>query len=460
MVWRKSRGLPRVLGMWRRALNEIRSMLLDDEPGEVESTTWWRRWGYFWAMVGKNFARNRCPVRASALAYSSLLAFIPLFAVVFGIATGVLKGEQAEIKEKIDLLLTNLVPQIKDNPEFVDMKDKIIGYTWDGIDKVNSGTIGTTGALALLAVVIFMLARVEETLNDIWGVSRGRTWYARVVNYWAAISLGPVVIIAAFSFLAALRLERTQEVLRLMPFVGSFLLKLVPIPIVGTAFGLFYVLVPNTKVQWRAALVGGLTAAVLWYLLNQASFLFVAQVNRNSQVFGKLVPIPVFMAGLYFSWLLLLFGSQVAWAYQSRKNYQSLRRSDRVHQEGREFVAMRVMVETGRAFARGAEPPTVAGLAERLDVPAALVGRVVSVLLTARLLTETHVASAEAGLVPARPLEQLRVADVLGAMRRGVGDRLPTRADDERGKVEKVLTGVVEAESRAGVTTLAELISA
>jgi membrane protein len=442
--------------MLRRMLNEIRAVFFEEEPGELAGTSRWRAWMRFWVLVGKDFVRNRCPVRASALAYSSLLAFIPLFAVVIGIATGVLKGQEDRIRSNIDLLLANLVPQIKENPEFVDMKDKIIGYTWDGIDKVNSGTIGTSGAVALLAVVIFMLARVEETLNDIWGVSKGRTWYNRVVNYWAAISLGPVVILAAISFSAALRLERTQEILKMLPLVGSLLIKLSPVPIVGGAFALFYALVPNTKVRWRAALMGGLTAAVLWYLLNQVSFLFVSQVNRSSQIFGKLVPIPVFMAGLYFSWLLFLFGSQVACAYQTRGSHRSLRQSDRVHQDGRELVALRVMVEVGRAFAEGREGPSTALLAERLEVPVELVGRIATVLLATRLVVEAN--GVETGLAPARPLERIRVAEVLAAMRRGLGDRLPTREGEARAKVEGVLGEVAEAEMRAGSRTLADLV--
>lgn len=444
--------------MWRRFQQEIRALFLEDEPSATVTASRLRRSLQFWVVVGRGFTRNRCPVRASALAYSSLLAFIPLFAVVIGIATGVLKGEKERIRENIDVVLTNLIPQIKENPEFLDMKNKIIGYTWDGIEKVNSGTLGTSGALALLMVIIFMLARVEETLNDIWGVTRGRSWYARVVNYWAAISLGPVVVIAALSFAAALRLERTQEILAMLPFIGSFLIKLAPVPIVGAAFALFYALIPNTRVQWRAALVGGLTSAVLWHLLNQVSFLFVSQVNRNSKIFGTLVPIPVFMAGLYFSWLLLLFGSQVACAWQNRRTRYSLRLSDRVHQDGRELVALRVLIEVGRAFAAGREGPSITVLAERLEVPAELVSRVVNHLLRTRILMEAT--GTETGLAPARPLERIRVADVLAAMRRGVGDRIPTRAGPARELSERELAAVVAAEQGAGARTVAELVAA
>ncbi len=443
--------------MWRRLQQEIWALFFDEDHAEAIAASRVRRFLHFWVVVGKGFTRSRCPVRASALAYSSLLAFIPLFAVVIGIATGVLKGERDRIKSDIDLVLTNLVPQIKENPDFLDMKNKIVAYTWDGIDKVNSGTIGTSGALALLTVIIFMLARVEETLNDIWGVSQGRSWYARVVNYWAAISLGPVIILAAISFTAALRLERTEEYLSMLPFIGSFLLKLAPVPIVGGAFALFYALVPNTKVQWRAALVGGLTAAVLWHLLNQTSFLFVSQVNRNSKIFGTLVPIPVFMAGMYFSWLLLLFGSQVAYSYQNRKAHFTSRQSDRVHQDGCELVAVRVMVEVGRSFVAGRDGPSLQALSERLEVPTELIGRVVGTLLRTHLVVESS--GSETGLAPGRPLAQIRVSDILTAMRRGVGQRLATRADESRALTERELESVRKAEEGAGVRTLEELLT-
>lgn len=442
--------------MLRRLQEEVRALLFEEEGVEGLGRPGLRRFLQFWVTVGRGFSRSRCPVRASALAYSSLLAFIPLFAVVIGVATGVLKGERERIDGYLNLALENVVPQLRENAEFVRMKDDIVRYTFDGIDKVNSGTLGGTGMVALLAVIIFMLARIEETLNDIWGVSRGRSWYARVVNYWAAISLGPVVLVAAVGSPVALNLKWIQDVLLKMPAVGSYLIALVPVVLVGAAFALFYALVPNTKVEWRAALVGGMTAAVLWHGVNQFSFLFVSQVNRNSAIFGKLVPIPVFMAGLYLSWLLLLFGAQVAYAFQNRRSQAAAQLSDRVHQAARETVALRLMLEVGRAFAVGEEGGGAARLAEKLRVPSDLVNRVLSVMLKARLLTE--VSGGEAGFVPGRPLDRIRVADVVGAMRRGVGEAMATAEGVEREIAERELARLAKAEAEAGERTLEELV--
>ncbi|MBX3747450.1 MAG: YihY/virulence factor BrkB family protein [Verrucomicrobiae bacterium] len=570
--------------MFQRLRREVRTLLIEEEQGEQQGNApWWRQAVRFWVMVGQSFVGNRCPVRATALAYSSLLAFIPLLAVVIGISTSLLKNDEARIRGWIDDVLVNLVPQLMKTEEFADTKDTVVSYILSTIDNVQSGTLGTTGMIALLVLILFMLSRVEETMNDIWGVSQGRSWYARLVNYWAAISLGPVLIFAAIGFSTSLRLGpirpgnpeftsaslrdaaslaaqlkapddavsaylrgrlsretagvlegwsgegRLPEALRAqlvaelnavvagdsifesnrfagvrlrpgteravgeagvavaegipvarrnrllledaypaqvvrmdrnwierLPVVGTILIALVPIPLLGGACALFYALMPNTRVQWRAALVGGLVAGVLWYLNNELGVRFVTEATRNRAIYNSLAAVPVFMVGLYFFWMLLLFGAQVAYTFQNRHSYLAARRVDRVHQAGREFVALRILIETARDFVRGAPPPSLGVLAERLEVPGQLVSQTLAVLRRTRLLVEVN--GGEPAYVPGRPLETIRVADVLEAMRRGLGSQFPTRSDEGRKIAEGVLADVTEAEQEAGGRTLAELV--
>jgi membrane protein len=444
--------------MLRRWQVAIRALMLDEDFPEGMVAPWLVGFLRFWVRAGQGFARNRCPVRASALAYTSLLALIPLLAVVIGIASSVLKGEKQRIEDYIKTGLNSLMPQLESQPKLVEMRETVIATVMSSIDNVNSGAIGTTGMVALISMIIFMLARIEETMNDIWGVSVSRTWYARVVNYWATISLGPIVVLTAVSFSAVLKMESMRELLATLPFIGSFLIGLAPIPILGGACALFYALVPNTKVQWRAAMLGGLTAGILWHINNTLSVLTVSRVVRDSKILGAaLAPLPVFMVGLYFFWLLLLFGAQVAYVYQNRHTYLALRQTGRVHQQGRELVALRVMIEAARAFREGTTPPSTVLLAESLEVPGELLNQVVGTLLKTRLLVEAS--TGENGLMPGRPLEAIRVADILAAMRRGVGTGLPTRKDSARVQAETEIGRVVEAEDHAGSKTLAELVA-
>ena len=115
---------------------------------------------------------------------------------------------------------------------------------------------------------------------------------------------------------------------------------------------------PNTKVHWRAALAGGLAGGMLFHLNNVVSVLYVSRVVSNSKIYGSLGLVPVFMIGLYFSWLILLFGAQVAYAFQNRATYLEEKQVENINQRGREFVALaaddlhRPALSAGRAAAQ------------------------------------------------------------------------------------------------------------
>src|SRR5215470_621299 len=137
-----------------------------------------------------------------------------------------------------------------------------------------------------------------------------------------------------------------------MPFVGGLIFQFLPVVVLCLTFALFYMLMPNTKVQWKAALVGGAVAGLLLYANNLVSVLYVSRVVSNSKIYGSLGLVPVFMIGLYFSWLILLFGGQVAYAFQNRATYLEEKQVESINQRGREFVALRLMTMVGQRYLR------------------------------------------------------------------------------------------------------------
>jgi membrane protein len=444
--------------MLQRLQREVRTLLRDEYHPDPAQEPRWRHFASFWVLVFRSFARNQCSGWASALAYSSLLAFVPLLAVGIGIATSLLKAEDEQIKSWIHEVLLNVAPQIMRSEDVAETREDVINYVVNTIQNVQSGAVGVVGAIGFLTMILFLLIRIEETLNTIWGVSQGRTWYARLVNYWAAISLLPLLLVAAILSSTSLHFGDTTWIQNL-PLVGQFLVKLIPLPILTAACALFYAFMPKARVHWQAALVGGLVAGILWILNVELSALFVAQIARNQTVYKSLAAVPAALAALYFFWLLLLFGAQVTYCFQNRKTYRAAKEVERVHQEGREFVALRVMIEVGLAFATGSPPPTTDVLAERLEVPGELISRTTSVLLRTRLLAEVTIDEEDGAFLPARPLDAIRVSDIIQAMRRGIGGRLPTRADPSRAAAEETLSRIALAEQQAGARTLADLVA-
>ena len=435
---------------------------------------------HFWTLVVRSFIRNRCPLRASSLAYASLLALVPMLAVIISVSASLLKSQGEEpIRQFIDTMVERLTPNAAENPDASlgpvrpggrlldpaeyertrrDMAQRINAF----VGNIQSGTLGITGMVALLFVAISMLSRIEDTFNDIWGVPRGRSWFNRIVQYWGALTLGPIVLVVTATLTSGPYFEATTKWIGSRGAAGAIAMQIgveiLPYAIWSLAFALFYQLMPNTTVHWRAAFIGGLVSGCLWQANSKFSVLYVSRVVTNSRIYGSLGMVPVFMVGLYFAWLIMLFGAQVAYAFQNRRTYLQERQAESVHQRGREFVALRLAVAVAARFRTGAPPAPLTALADEVGVPTRLAGQLLRAMTKAGLLAE--VTAGEAAFVPARPLNQLTVQDVLQAIRSGAGMDVATRDDAARAVVREAFERVGEVERGAAQSLTWETLAA
>ena len=436
------------------------------EAGGAASTPW-RRLVQFCTLVVRQFIANRCPVRASALAYSNLLAIVPVLAVVISVTSGLLKQDgQARIEQAIQEFVSMIIPEtrhsfrLEDDPTLASARKELATGIQGFIQNTRSGTLGATGLVALLFVGIGMLVRIENTFNDIWGVTQGRTWVSRVVHYWAAMTLGPILLVAAIALTGSPHLQTTKDFLASLPLGAgqaiTYCFRFLPVVILTATFTAFYQLMPHTKVDWRASLVEGLVGGTLWQLNNLLGVFYASQVISNSNIYGSLGIIPMVMIGLYFSWIILLFGAQVAYVFQNRQAYFQENRIETFSHTGRELVGIQVMTLAARAFRDGNCPPTLAQLAGTLNVPTRLITLIVRQLEQCRLLVE--VSQGETGFAPGRPLETITCHDILSAMRLGNG-RDPLVVQEELGpSLRRELARVRQAEREvSGSMTLADL---
>jgi len=478
------------------------------------------KFAHFWVLVARSFSRNRCPARASALAYATLLALIPMLAVALSFTSSLLKGESEEkIDQFIEQLVESLIPpaapptngwlvlpgtvapqgepdaalpeaatpppgltnpvpateparpapaaagapslarlalaSLARQPGAAEARKEAARHIKRFLDNTRSGTLGVTGSIALVFIAITMLGRIEDAFNDIWGVARGRTWLVRVVLYWSVITLAPLLLIGTLALATGPHLAGTRALLARTPFIGNLMFQCLPVVVLWLAFAAFYKLVPNTKVHWAAALAGGLVCAVLWHLNNTVSVLYVSRVVTNSKIYGSLGLVPVFMVGLYFSWLILLLGAQFAYAWQNRAAYLQEKLAERIDQRGREFIALRLMACVGQHFQNGQPAPTVSELSATLGVPSRLTQQIMRTLGAAQLVSE--VAGPETAYLPARPLESITCHDILLAMRATGSQPLPRREEpatrEVLGEFERIQAA--ERQAAAAVSLLA-----
>src|SRR6185369_9319640 len=334
--------------------------------------------------------------------------------------------------------------------------DQLVNQIYALISHAQSATLGITGMAGLILVGILLLSTIEDTFNDIWGAPRRRSWFTRLVQYWTTISLGPIVV---FVIVAQLGSTFSPTARNLGGFAFSAQLMFLFV-LISCAFALFYKMIPNTQVNWGAALVGGLMGGSLWLMLNIFNAFQLSRVVGMSKIYGTaLAVIPIFLVGLYFSWLIVLFGAQVAYALQNRQSYLQEKKAESVNERGREYVALRIMTHLAQRFEKGAKPATGLDLAAELGVPNRLVSRVLEPLIEGRLVIEVTCPN-QIAYAPARPLENITYHDILQIMRVGGGQELETCKDCSRPVVNAEFHKIQEAECQAAsAVTLKELVA-
>jgi len=454
---------------WAR-LQRIRDFLDEaklagQDQGKVP---WWRRSIHYWILVGRSFVRNRAPVRASALAYTTLLALIPILAMVVSLSTAFLKNDgENPIYKLIDQLVSTMAPQLAlsqdpDSIEATRNRQAVVQNILAYVNNMNSGKLGATAGIALVFVGISLLSTIEATFNDMWGVTRGRTWLSRIVQYWAALTLGPLFLLTALGLTTSAQFGAVRHIIEEAPFLGAFVFKMLPFVVLTFALTLFYKLIPNTRVLWTAAFMGGLVGGVALQANSMFSVIYLSKVVSYSKVYGSMGAVPIFLIGMYFSWLIVLFGAQVGYAYQNRLAYLQEREAESVNQQGREFVALRLMTYIAQQFEAGQKPPSRIEMSQALGVPSQLAAQVLMPLVAGKLLIEVQ--GEETGYAPARPVEKISVEHILCNLRAGQGRELATTDDPARAVVreqyERVLLAEMQVANAVNLRALATRASA
>ena len=416
------------------ALQQRKRMFLDldvSDPQENRSILWRLRMVVLFVdRVFFGFVENRGPLRAAALCYTTLLALVPLLAVVFSVSKSFLRESSVTaVPQVIDLLVARVAPQLEVLPAghtnlaakvgqvrmTDDARREVVQSIQQFIGNIDAGTLGAIGTVALIIVAIQLLTTIEQTFNDIWGVTKGRSIWRKVVYYWASVTLGPLVLLTALTMTGSIEFSQVLDQFVAVPWLERFLFKAIPYIILWIGFGALYGLMPNTRVHWWAAAIGGIVAGTLWQLNSMLSTMYFSRVVSYSKIYGSLGILPIFLLGVYFSWFIVLFGAQVSYVVQNHRAILQQRASERLDQFGRERLACRLVLLVCRQFLHSQPALSVGELSRRLNVPTSLINRLISRLAQTGILVE--IANDSPGVIPARPPDAITITDVLHALR-------------------------------------------
>ncbi len=360
----------------------------------------------------RGFLRNRCLLHASALSYSTLLAVVPLLAVVLAL----LKG--AGFENHLRPFLLQRFPVLE--PEAV---RQLLAY----INRANAQAVGGIGLLALFVVSWAMLSNIEDTLNQIFGIRRARGLLRRTTEYLSMIVVGAMIIVLSIMLQTVLGSPTLiQHLFGDQVASGATRVGLTLLPWVSAWAGLtfLYSWMPNTRVPLGAALLGGLFGGTLFQLVQLGYIELQLGFARAHAIYGALAQLPILLVWVYLSWLVVLLGAESVVARRSLfvREDETLARSAGPA-PAPELLALLVLREVGDAFRAGTPTLRADEMAVRLGVGVRAVRDAVEPLTRAGILVEPD---GEHGYLPAAALSTLSLERILSALGRGGAGR-PTR---------------------------------
>ena len=384
-------------------------------------------------LVWRRFNEDNCQLRASALTFYSLLSVVPVVAMAFGIAKGF--GFEKLLQR---LLLERLQGQ-------EEVLKQIIAFSNSLLENTKGGLIAGIGVAVLFWTVIGVLGNIEASFNDIWGVKKPRTLMRKLSDYLAIMLICPVLLIVSSSVTIFIKAEVNVivEKIALLGAVSPFIflaLKLLPFVVIWAVFTFIYIFMPNTKVEFKAGLLAGIVAGTIYQLTQWAYITFQLGVSSYGAVYGSFAALPFFLVWLQTSWLIVLVGAEIAFAYQNAETYEFETDCLEINYNFKRLLVLRIVNLAAKGFCQGEPPLTAAQFSHRLDIPIRLVRQILFELVAARVLNEAIVeAGKDRAFQPARCVEHLTIKDVSDMLENKGTTNIPVSETEELKKLRDAL---------------------
>lgn len=357
----------------------------------------------------KGFNKDKIQLRASALSFYTLLSIVPILAMVFGISQGF--GLQEYLKN----VLTERFQ------EHQDMLGVLLNFVDRYLARINGGFITGIGMIILFWSVMKVLANIESSFNNIWQVKKSRMITRQFTDYLSLLVIAPLFLILASSF----NVSKVQAISDSIPFlryldsVLKVLVTLLSYTLIWFVFTLIYIVIPNTRVRFVPALIAGILAGTLFQLLQWGYVNFQSLLSGYGAIYGTFAALPLFMMWLELSWLIVLLGAEISFAYQNAVHYEQEAEDIQVSHKQRKILELLVAQKIIRNFSEGMPPLNAAEIADQLGIPVRIVRDLLYELLSARIIIETLTHEVrEVAYQPALDPAKITVSYVIDALDR------------------------------------------
>lgn len=323
------------------------------------------------------FTAKRVLQKASALTYSTLLAIVPISAVVFAIARGF------GYNKYIEIWFRNA---FESQPQVAEV---IIGFVNSYLVHTKSGVFLGIGLIFMLYTVLMLVSNIEEAFNEVWQVKKSRSVFRTFTDYLAMFFVFPILIVlsSGISIFLATVADRMPDFLMLGSAVRT-LIDLIPYVLMSLMFIALYIFMPNTKVKLSSVVVPGILAGIAMQGLQFVyihSQIFLSSYNA---IYGSFAALPLFMLWMQISWTICLFGAELCYTNQNLDYYDYDANAGEISHRYRLMLCALLMSRICKRFAEGRKPYSVLELREETKIPIRFVNDLLYELIDAHLLIE------------------------------------------------------------------------
>ncbi|OHB61893.1 MAG: hypothetical protein A2168_00470 [Planctomycetes bacterium RBG_13_50_24] len=371
-----------------------------------------------WSHCAKILEINRSGQQAAALSYYTIFGIVPLAIVIlllFQSLSAEDVGQNVKILVYDYLELQEIRYSTSDGQEVLltNHIDAIVQQFFEGLNK---GSLTFISAVIVIWAALALISKIENAFNNIWHVTRGRNFLQRIINYWAILTLGPLLI--GLGVYISTRYERVGELQKtILSFsrIGPLLMSYIVATVV---LFLLYFVMPNTKVRAKAAIWGAAIAALVWTVAKWGFGQYVTEFIPYSKIYGVVGLIPLGVLWIYITWLIVLFGLQLTFTTQHLKSLDAAEIAAAKKTEeyfiANDLTIINIVREIAAGFQANQAPVSSEYIYRTLNLPAEFGHKILDHLVNSRLIVRTS--DPVAGFLPARDPANIKLSEITEAM--------------------------------------------
>jgi membrane protein len=381
----------------------------------------------------RGVSEDNCHLRASALTVYSLLSVVPVFAMLFGIAKGF--GFEKTLEKE-------LFTWLEGNEEVV---TRIINFSHALLENTKGGVMAGIGIILLFWAIIKVLGHIEKSFNDLWGVKKGRSFGRKVTDYLSLMLICPVLFImsSTVTVLISGQIEMFIEKMSILGVVAPaifFMLKFLPFLAIWVLFSFMYIFMPNTKVNFKSGVLAGLIAGALFQIFQLAYINLQVGVTRYNAIYGSFAALPLFLVWLQYSWLIVLFGAEISFAYQNVDTFEFEPDCLRISDSFKKLLALRIVHLLVKSFSGLDKSWNETRISQELGIPIRLVRLILYELVESGIVSEIK-GDGDKGVAyhPAHATDRMTIKYVIDTLEGHGSDNIPVARSRELEKLSECL---------------------